>query len=69
MTTFPKVDQTLDVSTVINPVTHTAEVDVNQQSRNPTLEPGVCEIGSSRASPPINDINKKPTASRRDSGI
>ena len=36
MTVWPKVEYAVAVSTVINPVTHTADTDVNKASRGET---------------------------------
>jgi hypothetical protein len=52
-TTWPKTDQCVGVSTVIRPVTHTAEVAVNSASITPVGRPEVVAIGADNSAVPI----------------
>ena len=57
----PKADQYEAVSLTTSPVTHTAEVDVNNASEKEVILPSLEETGSIRSSAPIRITAIKPS--------
>ena len=60
MTTWPKVEKAVPVSTTTRPVTHTQEVEVNSASKKPTLTPVAEAMGSVRSRRAHQDDEGKP---------
>ena len=60
ITACPKTDQWVAVSYTTSPVTQTAEVEVNRQSRNGVLIPAAAETGSISSSAPTRMTIRKP---------
>ena len=59
ITTRPKPEKSTGVSSVIRPVTHTAETDVKKASSIGTCRPSAAAIGSDRSRPPTPMIARK----------
>ena len=61
-TTWPKVEYTVPVSRTTSPVTHTAEVEVNSASNQPTRPGSAHAAGSDKSALPMRISAAKPAA-------
>ena len=60
ITACPNTDQWVAVSYTIRPVTQTAEVEVNRQSRKGVTVPALLEMGSISTTAPARITSAKP---------
>ena len=58
-TTRPKREKSTGVSSVMRPVTHTADTDVKNASSTATCRPSAAAIGSDRSRPPTAMMARK----------
>ena len=65
MTAWPKGVQNVEVSTVIKPVTQTAETDVKSAGISASTSPSVLACGSSNRPAPSRMTARKPTGRDR----